>query len=118
MGVTEVQARIIGRTETREHTFMVDTSATYLGLPPEEIEALGLEKRRGKIHIATMTGVVEVPTYVVDGELMNVDFTAIMIPATSPLLGYELLENLRFKVNPVTRQIEKVPDGERHPPYG
>ena len=33
MGRTEVKAKIIGETETREYTFLVDTGATYLGLP-------------------------------------------------------------------------------------
>ncbi len=32
------------------------------------------------------------------------------------LLAYELLQNLWFKVNPVTYQIEKAPDDEIHPP--
>jgi hypothetical protein len=28
-----------------------------------------------------------------------------------------LLQNLRFKVNPVTHEIEKARDDEIHPPY-
>ena len=48
---------------------------------------------------------------------MGQEFAAILVPAATPLLGYELLQNLRFKVNPVTQQIEKVPDNEIHPPY-
>ena len=46
MGRTEVLARIIGERETREYTFLVDTGATYLALPAEEIEALGLRQTR------------------------------------------------------------------------
>ena len=63
------------------------------------------------------TGVVEVNTYYADGELMGEGFSAILVPAASALIGYELLENLRFRVNPITRQIEKVPEDEIHPPY-
>ena len=48
---------------------------------------------------------------------MGQEFTAILVPAPTPLLGYELLQNLRFKVNPVTHEIEKVPDEEIHPPF-
>ena len=117
MGLTEVQARIFGEYETREYRFMVDTGSTFLALPQEEIEALGLRRGRGKVKLMSATGMVDVETYVADGELMGEEFTAILVPAPTPLLGYELLQNLRFKVNPVTHQIEKVPDDEIHPPY-
>ncbi len=117
MGRTEVQARIFGDQETREYTFLVDTGATYLALPLEEIEALGLRQSRGKLRHMSATGVVEVNTYFADGELMGQEFGAILVPAPTPLFGYELLENLRFRVNPVTQQIEKVPEDEVHPPY-
>ena len=117
MGLTEVQARIFGEYETREYRFMVDTGSTYLALPQEEIEALGLRRGRGKVKLMSATGMVDVETYVADGELMGEEFTAILVPAPTPLLGYELLQNRRFKVNPVTHQIEKVPDDEIHPPY-
>ena len=117
MGKTEVLARIIGEKETREYTFLVDTGATYLALPAEEIEALGLRQTRGRLRLMTATGVVEVNTYFADGELMGEEFGAILAPASIPLIGYELLENLRFRVNPMTREIEKVPESEAHPPY-
>ena len=87
VGRTQVQARIFGDRETREYTFLVDT------------------------------GIVEADTYFADGELMGQEFGAILVPASTPLIGYELLENLRYRVNPVTQQIEKVPEDEVHPPY-
>lgn len=117
MGRTQVQARIIGHGETREYTFLVDTGATSLSLPLEEIEALGLRQGRGSLRLMSATGVVEVNTYFADEELMGQEFGAILVPASTPLIGYELLENLRFRVNPVTQQIEKVPEDEIHPPY-
>ena len=117
MGRTEVQAKVIGEKETREYTFLVDTGATYLALPAEEIEALGLRQTRGRLRLMTATGTVEVNTYFADGEFMGEEFGAILVPASMPLIGYELLENLRFRVNPVTREIEKVPEDEVHPPY-
>ena len=117
MGRTEVQARIFGDRETREYTFLIDTGATYLSLPPEEIEALGLRQTRGTLRLMSATGVVEVNTYFADGELMGEEFGAILVPASTPLIGYELLENLRFRANPVTQQIEKMPEDEIHPPY-
>jgi predicted aspartyl protease len=117
VGRTEAQAKVIGERETREYTFLVDTGATYLALPAEEIEALGLRQSRGRLRLMSATGIVEVNTYFADGELMGQEFGAILVPASIPLIGYELLENLRFRVNPVTREIEKVPEDEAHPPY-
>ena len=117
MGLTEVQARIFGENETREYRFMVDTGSTFLALPQEEIEALGLRRARGTVKLMSAAGMVDVETYFADGELMGQKFGAILVPAPVALLGYELLQNLRFKVNPVTHQIEKVPDDEIHPPY-
>ncbi len=117
MGKTEVQASVIGDKETREYTFLVDTGATYLALPIEEIEALGLRQGPGKLRLMSATGIVEVNTYFADGELMGEGFSAILVPASIPLIGYELLENLRFRVNPLNGEIEKVPEDEVHPPY-
>ena len=117
MGKTEVQARVIGEKETREYTFLVDTGATYLALPAEEIEALGLRQGRGRLRFMSATGIVEVDTYFADCELMGEEFSAILVPASTPLIGYELLENLRYRVNPLTREIEKVPEDKVGPPY-
>ena len=117
MGRTQVQARIFGDRETREYTFQVDTGATYLALPLEAIEALGLRQGRGRLRLMSATGVLEVNTYFADGELMGEEFSALLVPAPTPLIGYELLENLRYRVNPVTQQIERVPEDEVHPPY-
>ena len=117
MGVTTVDARVFGELETREYTFMVDTGSTFLALPKEEIEALGLRRARGTVKLMSATGLVDAETYHADGELMGQEFGAILVPAATPLLGYELLQNLRFKVNPVSHEIEKVPDEEIHPPY-
>ena len=71
MGRTEVQAKVIGDKETREYTFLVDTGATYLALPMEEIETLGLRQSRGNIRLMSATGVVDVDTYFADGELLG-----------------------------------------------
>jgi len=117
VGRTEVQDKVIGDKETREYTFLVDTGATYLALPMEEIEALGLRQSRGNIRLMSATGVVDVDTYFADGELLDQEFGAILVPASIPLIGYELLENLRYRVNPVTEELEKVPEDEVHSRY-
>ena len=117
MGRTEVQDKVIGDKETREYTFLVDTGATYLALPMEEIEALELRQSRGKIRLMSATGVVDVDTYFADGELLGQEFGAILVLASISLIGYELLENLRYRVNPVTEELENVPEDEVHPRY-
>ena len=117
MGLTEVQATIFGDNEARDYTFVVDTGATYLGLPAEEIESLGLQPSTGIIRVMTVTGAVELDSCFAVGELNGERFGAMLIPMSEPLLGYELLQNLRYKVNPVTHEIERVPDDERHPPF-
>lgn len=117
VGKTEVQAKVIGERETREYTFLIDTGASYLALPAEEIEALGLRQGRGTLRLMSGTGVVDVDTYFAEGELMGQEFGAILVPASIPLIGDQLLENLRFRVNPLTQEIEKVPEDEVGPPY-
>ena len=112
-----VGARVFGELETRDYDFMVDTGSTYMALPTHEIEALGLTLTGGTVRLMSATGWVDVPTYLARGELQGQRFGAVLVPAATPLLGYELLQNLRFKVNPVTHEIEKVPDDEIHPPY-
>jgi predicted aspartyl protease len=117
VGLTEVQATIIGGIETKDYPFVVDTGAIYLGLPIEEIDTLGLQRNSGIIRVMTVPGVVEMDSYFAIGELNGERFGAMLIPTAEPLLGYELLQNLRYRVNPVTHEIERVPDNERHPPY-
>ena len=117
MGVTQVKAKVFGEYEEREYTFLVDTSSTYMALPPEEIEGLGLRPTGGTVRLMSATGLVDVETYFATGEIMRRRFGGIVVPSVSPLLGYELLQNLRFKVNPITHSIEKVSDDEIHPPY-
>ena len=117
MSVTEVQARVFGANEAREYKFLVDTGSTYLGLHQGEIEFLGLPQGLGIVRLMTATGVAEVSPYFANGELYGQMFSALLVPMESPVIGYELLQNLRYKVNPVTHEIERVPDDERHPPY-
>ncbi len=117
MGITQVQAKVFGEYEEREYTFLVDTGSTYMSLPPEEIKGLGLQPTGGTVRLMSATGLVDVETYLAVGELRGQRFGGIVVPSVSPLFGYELVQNLRFKVNPVTHDIEKVPDDEMHPPY-
>lgn len=118
MGRTEVDAVIIGPQREREFTFLVDTGATFVGLPEADIADLGLAPiPDGKRRFVTANGVVERDTYSAYGRLEEQGFLATVMVAPIPLIGYELLQNMRYRVNPVTEQIEKVGDDEIHPPY-
>ena len=124
MGRTFVEAIISGPSDTRRYSFFVDTGSALMGLPMEEIEALGLQKvPDGQMRFLTATGIVELDTYGITGRLL-VDrprgngFIATVAPAPIPLIGYERLQNMRLRVNPVTEQLEDVPnDVIDYPPY-
>ena len=124
MGRTFVDAIIYGPADTRRYSFFVDTGVALMGLPIEEIEALGLPLvPDGRTRFLTATGVVELDTYSITGRVI-VDrprgngFTAMVAPAPRPLIGYKRLQNMRLRVNPVSEQVEDVPDDEvNHPPY-
>ena len=118
MARTMVRASAIGTTEIRLFNFLVDKGATYVGLPKEDIEALGLPLLPGGRHKAlTANGVVERDSYGaakrLDGEIAHTVATESPIP----IIGYNLLENLKLKVNPVTRSLERADDDEHMPPY-
>ena len=118
MGRTFIEATIIGSKATRDYSFLIDTGSTYMGLPAEEIEALGLTLiPDGKRRILTPPGIIEQQSYWSLGRIEGRGFGAMVMPSTIPLIGHEILENMRFKVNPVTRKLKEVPDEELHPPY-
>ena len=118
MGRTFVEATITGPNLTREYNFLVDTGSSLIGLPIQEIQALGLIPiPNGKLEFVTATGVVELETYNAIGQIQGQGFSGTVIPTPIPLVGYELLENRRFRVNPVSQQLERVPPEEIHPPY-
>ena len=124
MGRTFVEAIINGPSGTRRYSFLVDTGSALMGLPMEEIEALGLTKvPDGETRFLTATGIVELDTYAIAGRVL-VDrargngFAAMVAPAPIPLIGYERLQSMRLRVNPVTERLEDVPDDVvDHPPY-
>ena len=118
MGRTEVNAVIIGPQGEREFTFLVDTGSTYVGLPPEDIQDLGLIRvPGGRMEFGAPDGIVIRDTYGAFGRFRGRGFNATIIATSIPIIGYELLEHLRFKVNPVTQQLEPVPEDEFAPPY-
>ncbi len=118
MGRTEVNAIIRGPQREREFTFLVDTGSTLVGLPPADIESLELVPvPNGRVRVRTANGIVERETFQAFGQLEDQGFSTMVMAAPIPLIGYELLENLSFRVNPVTRKLERAGDDEFVPPY-
>ena len=89
-----------------------------MGLPVEEIEALGLEMIiDGKRAFITATGRVEFDTYHIKGRIWGKGFGTMVAPSPIPLVGYEMLQDMRLKVNPVTEELEEVLEEDLGPPY-
>ncbi len=118
MSRTFIEGTITGPAGTRRYDFFVDTGSALMGLPMEEIEDLGLEAvPNGKRWFITAGGRVQFDTYRINGEIRGRGFTTMVAPCPIPLIGYEMLQTMRLRVNPVTEEMEEVPDDEIHPPY-
>ena len=116
MGRTTVEAFAIGPNGTRSLEFLVDTGSTLVGLPPEDIEALGLPMiHGGRRKVLTATGVIEQETYSGTIELEEYGTAALVSECPVPLIGVEVLERLGMKVNPVTQKLEKAGEDEDVP---
>ena len=82
-----------------------------MGLPMEEIEALGLNAvRNGRRPFLTGNGRVQLDTYHIAGEIMGRGFGTMVAPMPVPVVGYQMLQDMRFKVNPMTEQLEDDDD--------
>ncbi len=93
--------------------FTVDTGATFVSLPIDLIERLGLQPL-GKTRLITANGVVERRTYSpVRIEIMGrqTDVNVIELPVGTPaLLGVIPLEALDLIVNPKKQRLEGNPE--------
>ena len=118
MGRTFVEGTIIGSSTTKEFRFLVDTGSTFIGLRLEDIEELGLTKiPDGSVEVLTANGVAEYQTYWALGRIDGRGFGATVTESPIPLVGYEILENLRLRVDPFSGQLERAPSSELGPPY-
>ncbi len=66
---------------------------------------------------SSLPGIVELETFTALGIVRGRGFAAWVIPTPIPLIGYEFLQSMRFRVNTVTEELEEVPEEEIHPPY-
>ena len=81
MGITFARGSIAGKTETREYDFLVDTGATWIGLPSADIDALELDiVPNATAPIMTGNGVIDTPIYVAVGMLEGTGFVNGAVP--------------------------------------
>ena len=87
----------------------MDTGTTFTKIPKSEAERVGLETKYdaeveladGRL-VARKLGLAEI-------QIANVRRPVLLAVGTDgekPVVGYTTLENLRFKVNPITRRLE------------
>ena len=118
MGQTFAVATIIGSTASREYEFMVDTGSTYVGLPKSEIDGLGIAPiPDGDILVRTANEIINQQAYWTLGRIDGRGFACTVTEAPIPLIGYHMLQTMRYRVNPVTEALERIPDDEFAPPY-
>ena len=113
-----VTASIAGINISKTYEFLVDVNAhAFLGLPQSEIDELGLTLLPlGKARLMTRDGVVELDRYIGIGNFRGQGFSSTVIAMPIPVLGFGLLESMRFRINPANDDVEQVPDDEIYPP--
>ena len=90
----------------RDFTFLVDTGATWIGLPQIYIDALGLEPiPNAVVPIETGNGIVEKRLYNATGTLEGAEFHDVAVDARQFLVGYVLLQRLESIVDPARERI-------------
>lgn len=88
---------------------LVDTSSTFIVLPLELAEEIGLPRSPRKVRVRLASGAeieAEPGTVIVKVEGREAPATAIILAGVEPLLGAEALEALGLKVNPQTGELE------------
>ena len=119
MGVTYAKGSITGQNGAREFDFLVDTGATWVGIPQADIDALGLDTvPNASAALMMADGTIKpTPIYIAVGMLEGTGFVNGAVPAAVPRVGYKLLQDLGFKVDLTNERIEQRPEGEIGPPF-
>ena len=123
MGIAYANIQITGPADTRIYRFTVHQGLALLGLPQDEIDALGLMPiPNGRQRFQTAAGIVELDAYGISGTVLagcpaGKGFAAMVVPAPRPAVGYTLLQDMRLRLNAARGEMEEVPDDEIHPPY-
>ena len=119
MGKTYASGRIDGKTFRWDFTFLVDTGATWIGLPQIYIDALGLDPiPDAVVAIETGNGLVNKQLYNIRGTLEGAAFLDVAVDAPRFLVGYALLQELGFVVDPARERIVPRTEQGAGPPTG
>ena len=95
-----------------EGLFLVDTGATDSLMPRPHLEAIGLRPKGRREYVLADGAVIEVDITTAELEIMGeiVGGTILFGEAdTVPLLGVTALESAGIEVDPVNRQLKRLP---------
>ena len=111
MGEVLTNVRFFGPRGSVELTSLVDTGATFTKVPRSVAEEVGMKARR-RVLVQLSTGeLIERELGNLEIEIEDVrDIAPVTIAADGEptVIGYTTLEILGFKINPVTRRLEKT----------
>lgn len=115
MGTVNVNVVISNPADRRrcwEGLFLVDTGATDSLVPRPHLEAIGIEPEAQRTYVLADGSRIKMDVAVARIELMGeiVGGTVLFGDANAePLLGVTALESLGIEVDPLNRQLKKLP---------
>lgn len=111
MGETITKFKVFGTLGAVELDALVDTVATFTKIPRAEAERIGVEARYDtEVELADgrlvprKLGLAEIRIAGVRRPVL----LAVGADGEKPVVGYTTLENFGFKVNPITRLLERA----------
>lgn len=111
MGETLAKFRVYGARGSLEFEALVDTGATFTKIPLSQTEQIGVElKYETEVELADGR-LVPRKLGLADIQIADVRRPALLAAGSDgekPVLGYTTLENLGFKVNPMTGRLERA----------
>ena len=100
------------RTRKWEGRFLVDTGATDSLVPRQHLEAIGLAPEAERTYVLADGSEVKFDVAVARIELLGEMVGGTVLfgePDAQPLLGVTALESLGIEVDPLNRQLKKLP---------
>ncbi len=105
MGYTYTSVEFEGNKGKRSPRTLIDTEATFITLPPELAEEIGIAKVPGKLKLKLTNGVqikAQASSVIIEIKDRRVPATVVILLGSEPLLGTEALKALGLKPNPQT----------------
>ena len=115
MGVTHVTTQIFDLNKTSEpyeSDFLVDTGAIDCLAPEEELEKIGIRKEGKSVYELANGEVVEYNLGFARIAYMGQETVSQVIfgpKGVEPILGVVVLENLGYVVDPVSKELKRLP---------